>query len=89
MLKVTLTAGAIVLGLAAGAADAADGNVIDRIEDRRESDIERQTDNGWLDRIEDRIDRRQDIRDRKRLDTPRPIDRWARRSWGLIWGDRH
>ncbi len=92
MLRIALTAGVIGLGLAAGAADAADGNLIDRIEDRidrRESYIDRQTDYGRLDRIEDRLDRREDIRDRRGLDAPRPIDRWERRSWRRIWGDRH
>ena len=52
----------------------------DRI-DRRESYIDRQTNNGVLDRIEDVVDRRESVRDRRGFDGPSAIDRHERRSW--------
>ena len=57
----------------------------DRI-DRRESIIDRRTDNGPLDRLEDIVDRREDFRDRRGLDGPSRIDRHERRSWWRLWG---
>ena len=61
----------------------------DRLEDRidrRESYIDRQTDNGWRDRLEDVVDRREDFRDRRGFDGPSRIDRHERRSWWRLWG---
>ena len=91
MTRILLTASVIALGFSVTPSNAADGNIIDRIEDRidrRESYIDRQTDLGRRDRIEDRLDWLEDRADRAGFDRQRPIDRWERRSWHILWGNR-
>lgn len=88
MHRIILTTLAISMGLAITPAMAADGNRIDRIEDRidrRESIRDERVDYGPLDVIEDRLDRRESIRDRAGFDAPRPIDRHERRKITRWW----
>lgn len=80
-----------ILALPAAAADFTPREKLDRLEDRidrRESFIDRQTDNGWRDRVEDVIDRREDYFDRRGYAGSRRVDRHERRSWWRLWG-RH
>ncbi|MEO1454460.1 MAG: hypothetical protein AAFV31_11600 [Pseudomonadota bacterium] len=91
MHRIILTALAISLGLAVAPVSAADGNRIDRIEDRidrRESIRDERVDRGPIDVIEDRLERRESIRDRAGLDAPRPIDRAERRKIRWWWQAR-
>ena len=71
-------------------AEAGPRHYLDRLEDRidrRESYIDRQTNNGRWDRIEDVIDRREDFLDRRGFERHPIINRHERRSWRRLWGN--
>ncbi|MBT8456188.1 MAG: hypothetical protein KJO15_08815 [Alphaproteobacteria bacterium] len=94
MTRLILTTSAIALGLGVSLAPAfaADGKIIDRIEDRidrRESIRDEAYNRGPLDVIEDRLDRRESIRDRAGIETTGPVDRWERRKIRRWWQNQN
>ncbi len=90
----TLLAGAAVamlLPMAASAADTPRSEIRDRVEnrlDRIESRRDERVDHGPRDVIEDRIDRWEDRRDYADKPVPRKVNRWERRSWRWRLGHR-